>query len=266
MIPKPCPSIIQHPKNQRLRERKPKRMTLVAGFRCKDGGVLLCADREEDDGYNKREIDKIYRIPVQDLISCDIWLAGSGSGDLIRKFQPQLHTALIEAIAIGKDVYEHHENLIQTELAAFHGQWRNEIKRTGPLNFIVVIAPFRPDRVPSLYRTNKAILAPYPEYCAAGTGQPISDYLADRLFHYDQMDRPLLALLAAFILREAQHSASGVGLGADMKFIHDGGEHTRRELYKEKIKELQDLIPSLGDAIYDHWKDHVIVSNWLTKL
>jgi hypothetical protein len=241
-------------------------MTLVAGFRCRQGGVLLCADREEDDGYNKREIDKLYRIPVQDLISCEIWLAGSGSGDLIRKFQPQLHASLIAAVTTGRDVFEQHESLIQTELASFHGRWAKEIKQTGPLNFIVVIAPFRPNRVPILYRTNKAILAPYPEYCAAGSGQPISDYLADRLFHYDRMERPLLAILAAFILREAQHSASGVGLGADMKFIHDGGEYSRREIFKDQVRQLQDGIPALGDAIFGCWEKQVKIPEWLQTL
>jgi len=240
-------------------------MTLIAGFRCRMGGVLLCADREEDDGYNKREMDKIYRIPVQDLVSCDIWLAGAGHGDLIRKFQSKLHSSLIIAVSRqGRDVYDDHETLIQAELADFHRQWGSEIKKYG-LDFIVVVAPYRPNRVPILCKTNKTALVPSPEYCAIGAGKPISDYLADRLLHYDRLDRPTLALLAAFILREAQHSASGVGLGADMKFIHDGG-YCWRELFKDRVKELQEEIPALEDAIYAHWKDHVRIPEWLQNL
>lgn len=253
------------PKPQRL-PKGPCAMTLVAGFRCRMGGVLLCADREENDGYNKREVDKIYRIPVQDLISCDIWLAGAGHGDLIRKFQAKLHASLVTSVQHAKDVYEEHENLIEAELSEFCQRWGSDIERTGPLNFIVVVAPYRPNRVPSLYRTNNAILAPYPEYCAVGVGQPISDYLADRLFHYDRMDRSTLAILAAFILREAEHSASGVGLGADMKFIHDAGEHSRREIFKDYIKELQESLPSLEDMVYEHWKEHVKIPQWLQNL
>ncbi len=150
----------------------------------------------------------------------------------------------------------------------FFKQWDEEIKEAGTLTFIIVVAPFmlnRPDLVPVLYRTNKTVLAPYPEYCAAGSGQPICDYLADRLFHYDRMDRPLLAILAAFILREAQHSASGVGLGGDMKFIDDDG-HCRREIFKDQVKDLQEGVPALGDAIFAHWKEQVRIPEWLQKL
>jgi hypothetical protein len=239
-------------------------MTLVAGFRCRMGGVLLCADREEDDGYNKREVDKIYRIPVQELESCDVWLAGNGGGDLIRKFQTQMRASLNSSADSGRDILGEHESLIQSELTMFHDQWGKEIKKFG-LTFIVAVTPYRDNLVPLLYRTNKTALVPYPEYCAAGTGQPIADYFADRLFHYDRMDRPLLAILAAFILREAQHSASGVGLGADMKFIDDGG-HCRRELFKDQVKKLQEEIPALEDAMYACWKDRVKIPEWLQNL
>jgi 20S proteasome alpha/beta subunit len=34
-------------------------MTLVAGFRCSDGGILVCADREESGDGTKRSIDKL---------------------------------------------------------------------------------------------------------------------------------------------------------------------------------------------------------------
>ena len=239
-------------------------MTLVAGFRCRMGGVLLCADREEGDGYNKREVDKIQRIPVQQLKSCDVWLAGAGGGDLIRQFEAKLQTSLVTATEAGTDVLKEHERLIQSELAEFHKQWTSEIKKEG-LAFVLVVAPYRDNLTPMLYRTNKTALVPYPWYCAAGTGQPIADYFADRLFHYDRLDRPTLAILAAFILREAQQSAFGVGLGADMKFIDDGG-HCRRELFKDQVKELQEGIPALEDTIYAYWKDKVKIPEWLQNL
>ncbi len=263
-LPKPLPRKFYTPKPKRLPERKPLSMTLVAAFRCRTGGVLLCADREENDGYNKREIDKIFRIPVQQLNSCDVWLAGAGGGDLIRQFEAQLYASLVAAAGVGTDVLNECETLIQAELANFHRQWSNEIKKEW-LNFIVVVAPYREKLIPRLYRTNKTALVPYPEYCAIGSGQPIADYFANRLFHFDRLDRPTLAILAAFILREAEHSASGVGLGADMKFIDDGG-HCRRELFKDQVKELQELIPSVEDAVYAYWKDRVKIPEWLQSL
>jgi len=45
-------------------------VTLVAAFRSGNGGILLCADREENEGYAKREVDKIYHIGMN---ACDFF-------------------------------------------------------------------------------------------------------------------------------------------------------------------------------------------------
>jgi hypothetical protein len=243
-----------------LPERKSRTVTIAAGFRCPQGGVLLCADREEDNGYNKREVDKIYRVPATDLQVCDVWLAGAGGGDLIRTFQSKLHASLVSAFSAGQNVFDDHESLVQAELAAFHRQRSSDIKKYG-FGFVVVVSPLRPDRVPLLYRTDGAFLTPQPQYCAVGTGQPISDYLCDRLFEYGKLESRATGILAAFILREAQNSASGVGLGSDMVFIHEGGK-TLYFIGKDKIAELQSGIPPLKDCIYSYWPEHVIAPTW----
>ena len=60
--PKPRP-IIPRPEAKRLSGRP--RMTLVAAFRARENGILLCADREETDGWlQKRSVDKIYSFNV----------------------------------------------------------------------------------------------------------------------------------------------------------------------------------------------------------
>jgi hypothetical protein len=255
------PRIVPRPNPKRLREGRPRSMTLIAAFRCPKGGVLLCADREEDDGYNKREVDKLYRIMHQELVSCDVWLAGSGSGDLIRKFRAQLHGSLIAAVQRGHDVFDDHEKLIQKELADFYRQWNSDIKKSNGLQFIVVIAPLRPDRVPILYRTSATALIPYPEYCATGSGQPIADYLADRLSTYGSLESRATGLMAAFIFREAQGSAIGVGFGADMVFIHEGGK-SRYWIPAARVKELEACIPALGDCILGWWPENTVTPEW----
>ena len=196
-------------------------------------------------------------------MSCDVWLVGSGHGDLIRKFQSKLHGSLISAVGTGCDVYDDHETLIQTELASFHQQWGAEIKKYG-LDFIIVVSPYRPTRVPILYKTNKTALVPSPEYCAVGTGKPISDYLSDRLFEYGRLESRATGILAAFVLREAQHSASGAGLGADMVFIHESG----KSLYfipPAKVKELEECIPPLGECIESCWPRKVVAPEWFVE-
>jgi hypothetical protein len=234
-------------------------MTLVAGFRCRRGGVLLCADRQEDDGYNKREVDKIYRIPVTELQTCDIFLAGDGSGDLIRKFQQELHESLAKAATDKRDVFTEHKALIEWNLGEFHKRWGAEIKKWG-LTFIVVVAPYQDTLVPMLYRSSKAALIPFPEYCASGAGRPIADYFADRLFQYDHIDRPMLTILAAFILREAEESAAGVK-GGDIVIIHDDGK-SLRYVFNDRIKELQREIPPLQHSFLVGWQA-LRIPDWL---
>ena len=60
LIPKPLPFVPAPrplPKIKRLHKR-PHPMTLVAAFRCRNGGILLCADREENGGYAEEKSRK----------------------------------------------------------------------------------------------------------------------------------------------------------------------------------------------------------------
>ncbi len=242
-------------------------MTLIAAFRCPKGGVLFCADRQEDDGYTKREVGKITRIPVGRLNSCDIWIAGTGNGELIKKFCTQLDASLFLSAQSGSNIFDEHEALIQAELSAFYRQWRTDIKRSNGMIFIIVIAPFKGDHLPILYRTQETALIPHRDYCAAGSGQPIADYLADRIgtHGYSRMEYRATGIAAAFIMREAQWSSAGVGLGADMIFIQEG---TRGFYFipSSRVKELEECIPSLGECILGHWPGNIVVPTWYQDL
>jgi 20S proteasome alpha/beta subunit len=236
-------------------------MTIVAGFRCSTGGVLLCADREENDGYNKREVEKIYRIPVTDLQVCDVFLAGAGNGDLIRKFQPLIHECLFHSHQGGTNLVTEHVRLFESELKKFKKQQADSIKKDGDFRFIVVMAPFN-STPPQMYCTKNEAMIPEQIYCALGTGQPIADYFTDRLFQWERMDKRALAALAAFILREAQDSATGVGLGNDMVFIHEV-PRTLHFIPKDHVKKLQDGIPTLTESLHQYWEQHATIPGWI---
>jgi hypothetical protein len=59
-------------------------MTLIAAFRAREGGVLLCADREENDGFSKREVEKISRLS---LLQCQMFIAGAGYAPIIKRLR-----------------------------------------------------------------------------------------------------------------------------------------------------------------------------------
>lgn len=240
------------------RERKIVPMTLVNAFRCRDGGILLCADREENDGYNKREIDKIYRI--QELHAFEVFIAGSGPSSVITKSCAEIHQSLLRAEYDGVDLWRDHQQVFESCLKSIHKDYAAHLKQYC-MNLIVVIAE-RTKYSPLLYRTDLSMLVPEPLYAACGTGKPISDYLADRLFAHDRLGKGSLAVLATFIFREAERSASGVGLGADMVFIHEG-DRSLHFIPPNKIKELAESIPSLEECINQCWYERITIPDWL---
>ncbi len=173
-LPKPHPSPIPPPR--RLPRRKA--MTLIAAFRCKNNGVLLCADRAEEDGYAKRPMDKIYRITG--LFSCEVFIAGSGTTAAVKDAWADIEQSLFRAAAEGKNIYSDHQSLIELSLKNIHARHKEDLK-LYPLGLLIVVAPRTSQgKVPLLlYRTDKALLIPEQLYAAYGSGKTIADYLAD---------------------------------------------------------------------------------------
>ena len=254
--PRPHP-IIAHPKPMRL--LKGKRMTLVAAFRTMNSGILLCADREEDDGYSKREVDKIYRLL---LGPCEIFVAGAGRTGIIANACGEIFKALKEDADQQKNVLTGHKGRIESVLGSIH---RRYVKTDQDIvDFLIVVAPHAPGSSPLLYKTEGTMLVPEPFYAALGSGKTIADYFADRLYR-QELPNDMLALLAAFICREAEYKASGVGLGFDMIFIHDRDSTTKEPIFPNGVREIQAGIPKLEDAIYSYWKERATIPAWLRK-
>src|SRR5579864_1941363 len=239
ITPKPRPAI------QRLPKRIPLQMTLINGFRARNGGILLCADRQEDDGYSKTEIDKIYSITT-DFKAFQLFIAGSGPSEIISKAKEHIHRSLLLADR-GNDILGEHQTRIEGSLRYIYKEYSSVLNRQS-MGLIIVVAPRSPNTVPRMYSTVEYRLYYQNLYCAHGTGKPISDYLADRLYK-EGMDRNTLALLGAFILRETERKASGVGMGFDMVLIDDGKKGCHH-LGWNTIKKIQSDIPLLSDTVF----------------
>lgn len=227
-------------------------MTLVAAFRCSKGGILLCADREENDGYFRREVDKIYKINTP---HAQFFIAGSGPSAMVTKVNNEINEALFKAESKGSDLRSEHKEVIEACLQRVHKQYAANLKGTF-LELLLIFAPLDARFVPTLYRTDHAALIPEATYWAYGSGKPIADYFADRIYEYGHLDKDGMKIIAAFILREAEKAAVGVGLGADIWFIHEG-EKAVHILSKGVVKEIQDCIPPISDSLWFHWKEHI---------
>jgi hypothetical protein len=257
MLLKPRPRPIVPRKPKRLPERKRHQMTLVNAFRCLNGGILLCADREENDGYNKREVDKIVRI--RELHAFEVFIAGAGPSGVITKTCGEIHQSLLKAEYGGDDLWNGHTRLMESVLKSIHEQYAEHLA-SYPMNLLIVVAE-RTRYSPLLYRTELEMLIPETTYAACGTGKPISDYLSDRLYAYGRLESRATGILAAFISREAQDSSYGVGLGTDMVFIHEG-DKSLYFIHPPKVKELQECIPTLGECVNSSWPSKVTVPAW----
>ena len=111
--PKPNLSLNADTKHARLGQRRRTAMTLIAAFRSAKGGVLLCSDRQEDDGISKREVDKSARIS---LWPCDVFLAGSGIAAVIKDTTREIAETFWRFKQAGKNVLAEHGNILESSL------------------------------------------------------------------------------------------------------------------------------------------------------
>ena len=233
-------------------------MTLAAAFRTFKGGVLLCADRQEDNGIQKWEVDKIYHFIVHD---CEIFLVSSGFSALIVNAYTRIHQHFMAADAGGIDVVKDHWRLLKECLDSIYQDYAE--LQDNPLGLIVVIAPLLPGMIPMVYAGMGPVLSPSGPYVATGSGKAVSDYLAHRLYKQEHGNH-FLALVAGLICREVEYATLGVGFGFDWVFIHDG-DKSRRELGPDMVKEIQAGIASLEDAIFPYWKEHATLPAWFGR-
>jgi 20S proteasome alpha/beta subunit len=241
-------------------------MTLVAAFRRKNGGLILCADREENDGTSKREVDKIYQIKLENnrALSANVFLAGSGPSSVITRAFSDVETELLSAIGKGTDIEKEHRSLIETVLRRLHRDYKLNLKDSY-LDMLVIYAPFpqSPGRAPVLYRTEYATLVPVSFYAALGSGKSFCDYFTDRMYDEGFLDDNALITLTTFIFREAENYLHGIGFGTDVYMI--GGDFIWRRIGKDLVKEFADKIPSLLDMLRENWKRTVSASDWIDK-
>jgi 20S proteasome alpha/beta subunit len=245
------------PKPKRLQGRK-KAMTLIAAFRMRNNGILLCADRMENDGCYTRPIDKIHRL--SGLKECEVFIAGAGTIATIKDAYIGIDHAFRKAEQEGRSLLTEHRTIIEECLKGTHQRYKEDLKQ-WPLGLLVVIAPRLTGSPPILYATDRHHLIPEATYFAYGSGKTISDYLADRLYVHG-LENDLLVTLATFICKEAAQSSSGVGLGNDMVFIYPGGSQMKF-LYTDLINEIAATIPSMKEAIYSFWRNQLKPPDWL---
>lgn len=239
-------------------------MTLITGIRCGDGSVLLGADREQSGHSGKRSVEKLFRIVTN---QGSFLVAGAGRSSIIDNTIERLDTVLKKA---GKDqniiLFDTHKDVIETVLYEIHEQyiWGHRDEASREVEFIIAAAFVSPHSIPFLYRTDEEIVQPQQLYVCAGIGRDLAYYFADKLYN-DQLSREGAALITAFIFREVSKSVTGVGLGTDLWLLAEKNQ-VCYQTAPERVKDLEDVIPDIGNVIADAWDGKIEVPNWLNHL
>jgi len=263
-LPKPHP-IIPQPKPERLPKRKA--MTLIAGFPCSDG-ILICADREESDGYARRAVHKITSF---NLKNSNYVIAGAGRSSILSNAIPRIEMALRKAEECGDDLLETHRSIIGNSLQLIHEEliWSSKDPEASERFINLIIAAsfetVRGEVVTALYGTDKDIVSA-DFYVFKGIGSDLAHYFADKLFVPSPNDRIWSIILATFIFREVRESIEGVGLGTEMVFLSGRKRGLRHEIGYEAIHDLEDGIISVRDALSTLWNNRVKLPVWLTEM
>jgi 20S proteasome alpha/beta subunit len=238
-------------------------VTLIAGLRCADGAVLLCADRERSDQSGKRSIDKIFRIVTN---QGTFLIAGAGRSSIVDNALMRLEVALKAAGANPNVVlFDTHKDVIETVLYQVHEEsiWGHRDENNRAIQFIITAAFRSPHSTPFLYGTDEEIVFPQQLYGCAGCGQDLAYYFIDKLYN-DHLSREGAVLIAAFVFREVSYSVSGVGLGTDIQLLAAKDQGWYRLPPKDALR-LEEIIPSIADAIAESWNSKIVIPDWLTK-
>ena len=239
-------------------------MTLIIGFRCGDGSVLLGADRERSDQFGKRSIEKLFRIRTD---QGSFLVAGAGRSSIVDNALARLDVALKEAGANPNIVlFDKHRDVIETVLYEVHEEyiWGHRDETNRAIQFVIAAAFRSPHSTPFLYKTEEEVVYPQQLYCCAGGGQDLAYYFADKLYN-DNLFREGAALVATFIFREVSQSVSGVGLGTDLWLLAAKDQGLYR-VPPPKVKEIEAIIPDIGSAIADAWNGKLTMPKWLVDL
>jgi 20S proteasome alpha/beta subunit len=221
----------------------PERMTLVAGFQCRDG-LLMCADMEEVTAASSRQISKLaYR-------ATDGWslvITGAGSAAVIENAIGRLWSLAPSKIA----QYNEHQmqDLITGVLKTVHKKYIwPDIRHDHSINLIVGYASTN-GMQRALWVTHDLVPMPETKFVCAGIGEDLANYWADRLWHSNYSEAQAVRV-ATFIFHEVKTHVRDVGQGTEFWMLRRGGHN--KKYPRHEIEQYEKGLPSLQWATLEY--------------
>jgi 20S proteasome alpha/beta subunit len=242
LIVKPFP----HVKPERLRERKA--VTIIAGFRCREG-IVVCADTQETSGPSKRDVPKL-RFEQRGILTeapLAVAFCGSGYGPLIDKLVDEAWKAA-QAVESLNDVCGEIEQTVKSLYREY-----GEIYQAGECPTAELIYGVRTKEGSKLFSANGAIVNERTDYYSSGAGYYMADFLASRMYHRQYLSLRQCVILAAYILFQAKEHVDGCGGESHIAILRDKG--VSGNVDPKRVEAMTDLLQmadiNLGSALLE---------------
>jgi 20S proteasome alpha/beta subunit len=228
----------------RFRSRVPKRMTLVAGFQCRDG-LLICADMEEVSGSSSRRISKlIYReaIGISTLV-----ITGAGSGPVIDNAVDRIWSAATKK-PFAYDAQKM-QDLITRVLTTVHKKYIWPDPRTDHSVSLIIGYSDPTGMHQALWVTHDLVPMPEVKFVCAGVGEDLAKYWADKLWdpYYSEAQA---VRVASFIFREVKSNVRDVGQGTEFWMLRKGGD--KKKYSYQEVEVYENGLPSFQWNVLQH--------------
>jgi len=187
-------------------------VTIIAGFRCKDG-IVICADTQETLGPAKRSVSKLqcFNGPVlnqdlTELVNHDLSLAicGAGDGPFIDKITNQAWDA-VRYVSDILEAAERIESMIKETYQDF-----GQIYQIGSCPHAELIYGIKMGSYSKLFQATGPIVNEK-DYVSSGIGHYLADFLTSKMRGSNRLTVRQSLILAAYILFQAKEHVEGCG-------------------------------------------------------
>ena len=190
-------------------------MTLVAGFRCHEGIVMLSDMEETTSGFiAKRRVDKLR--PVDYFAEWMTVIGGSGDSAVVDNATQDLATRLSSIRLFDKVRVQ---AAIDETLKLAHDKYIDPDPRSEGVSLIIGITEKQGFH---LYSTQRRTPQPQNEFAAIGYGADLATYFADRMHSY-WLSLDHVVKIAAFVAGEVEGSVRYCGQGGQILVFPQGG-------------------------------------------
>ena len=200
----PKPFLQPHPR----RLPRGRAVTIVAGFKCKDG-VVLCADTQETIESSKIWTPKLSFEP-RDMDSYDgaselmAIFAGSGEGPFVDKVVQRIWEDL-QLVATFDEACDEAETSIKKTYKEY-----GQIFQPGYCPYAKVLYGLKMDGQSKLFQADGAIVTEKTTYSVGGIGQHLSEFLCSRMYG-ENLTLSQAVILASYVVLQAIEHVDGCG-------------------------------------------------------